>query len=365
VARSDYRAVRNDPAAVQRALDRLDAGVPGRQHIDRRRHARWRYRAPELTFELPAPDGQWNAHTAWSRNISDGGLSLLCDRFVHPGTACRVHLRSRHGQPTHLPGRVVRSRYLEGTGMLHEVGLRFEQPTHAALFCREAVATRLLLVDPDPAGELLVARHGSTSGIRPTCVRTAQRAVECAERQEFDLVLAEVNLPDAGGLDLAFHLRTNGFIGPIVAISTTPAAKAGADWLQAGCNAYIRKPLTAQVLADLLERFGPDCLVSRDADQPHLAPLVNRFVARLQQQAWRLEMAFCRADTHEMLTIAGQLKDAGSAHGFDAISAAAAVLEQSLIAGLRRRTRAALDELVRWCLAAQPVPTATASTAPA
>jgi two-component system KDP operon response regulator KdpE len=70
-----------------------------------------------------------------------------------------------------------------------------------------------------------------------------------------DLILLDLRLPDADGLDLLRELGNGA--APVIAVSAYSADQLGADALEAGCAVYLTKPFTAAELRDAVRALLP------------------------------------------------------------------------------------------------------------
>ncbi|MFB7740339.1 response regulator transcription factor [Streptomyces sp. NPDC056112] len=107
---------------------------------------------------------------------------------------------------------------------------------------------RVLIVEDDDT----IGRHLETGltggGYAPTWSRTGTGALTEAERTRYEVVLLDLGLPDADGLDLARRLRTrypNLLIIILTARDTEIDVVAGLD---AGADDYLVKPFSLTVL---------------------------------------------------------------------------------------------------------------------
>jgi CheY-like chemotaxis protein len=85
-------------------------------------------------------------------------------------------------------------------------------------------------------------------------------ALQALERESFDLVLMDVQMPEMGGFEATAAIRekekVTGRHLPIVAM-TAHAMKGDAErCLEAGMDAYISKPVVGPDLFDLVEKSG-------------------------------------------------------------------------------------------------------------
>jgi two-component system CheB/CheR fusion protein len=82
------------------------------------------------------------------------------------------------------------------------------------------------------------------------------RAEEC--RQPVDLILLDMQMPVMDGYEAASRLRQIGYVGPIIAL--TAHAMKGDDQrcLEAGCDAYVTKPIDRQKMVEIVARYTQD-----------------------------------------------------------------------------------------------------------
>ena len=115
----------------------------------------------------------------------------------------------------------------------------------------------ILLVEDDS-----LLRHAfklllEDAGYRIHEAGTAHEAVEVARDEAPDLVLLDLGLPDAPGLDVARTLRsqerTHGT--PIIALTGRVGADERQQCLDAGCTSYLTKPIEPKQLLRRLSEF--------------------------------------------------------------------------------------------------------------
>ncbi|MBP0458555.1 response regulator transcription factor [Streptomyces montanisoli] len=130
---------------------------------------------------------------------------------------------------------------------------------------------RVLVVEDDD----VIGRHLETGltggGYAPTWCRTAGGALgEVARSAAYDVVILDLGLPDADGLDVARHLRTH-LPGTLIVILTARSEEidviAGLD---AGADDYLQKPFSLSVLMARLRAH----LRRRPAPSPAEPPIL-------------------------------------------------------------------------------------------
>jgi two-component system chemotaxis response regulator CheY len=83
-------------------------------------------------------------------------------------------------------------------------------------------------------------------------------ALEALRKEEFDLVLSDINMPGMDGLALVRCVRDEALGGadlPIVMITTEGGLERVQEALAAGANDYLRKPFTADQLHKKITPF--------------------------------------------------------------------------------------------------------------
>lgn len=322
---------------------------------DRREAPRYPYRALNLRLTLRPGDPAGTTCDIAARNISRGGLGALSTRFVYPGTACVVTLRGRHGQDTRIAGRVTHCRYLPGSGTVYELGVALATPVDAALFAAEAQTLRVLLVDASPRVHELIEHFVAQLNTELTSAETLDEAAAAALSQDFDLILLDLENPSWEAFRVTRELRKAGYLGPIVGLAVQTGRSLRNKCEAAGCTGYLPKPLTPTSVAALLNSLRIPPLYSTLADQAHLVPLINRFVAELRPLARRLSAAVEAGDVKGLHTLARQLRaDAGS-YGYAAITQEAEHVQAlAAIDAPKHHLRSVVYDLIHLCLVAHP-----------
>jgi PAS domain S-box-containing protein len=111
--------------------------------------------------------------------------------------------------------------------------------------------TRILVVDDEVDGRLLLSRILEGRGAVPTCVGNANDALAVLKSQEFDLMLSDVGMPDMDGYQLMQEIRKlPEAIARIPAIAVTAYARAEDRQrsLLFGYQMHIAKPIDAREL---------------------------------------------------------------------------------------------------------------------
>jgi PAS domain S-box-containing protein len=125
---------------------------------------------------------------------------------------------------------------------------------------------RILLAEDNPVNQRVAVLTLQKQGHRVCVAGNGHDAVAALERDTFDLVLMDVQMPDMDGLEAtaAVRRRENGAgrRTPIIAL-TAHAMKGDRErFLAAGMDGYLTKPLQPQELHDAIE----GCVLSQETD---------------------------------------------------------------------------------------------------
>ena len=107
---------------------------------------------------------------------------------------------------------------------------------------------RILLVEDDAALARGIALALDARERTVTAAQTAAEARRAVAAERFDLVLLDINLPDASGLELLRDWRANGDQTSVILLTANDMEMDEVVGLEAGANDYITKPFSLAVL---------------------------------------------------------------------------------------------------------------------
>jgi CheY-like chemotaxis protein len=115
---------------------------------------------------------------------------------------------------------------------------------------------RILLAEDNPVNRKLALRLLSQLSYQAAVAENGKQAIEALERDEFDLVLMDVQMPELDGLEATRRIRARWPERELRIVAMTANAMAGdrEACLAAGMNDYIAKPIRPAELAAALER---------------------------------------------------------------------------------------------------------------
>jgi two-component system cell cycle response regulator DivK len=123
------------------------------------------------------------------------------------------------------------------------------------------MGSNILYIEDNPDNMMLVKRALESRGYTLLEAKNGIEGVTAAEKNELDLILLDINLPDIDGYEVARRLR--GSVKPTLAYTpiiaiTANALKGDAEKaLAAGCDVYMSKPINIRELWARVEAFVP------------------------------------------------------------------------------------------------------------
>jgi DNA-binding response OmpR family regulator len=189
-------------------------------------------------------------------------------------------------------------------------------------------ARRVFVMDDSPFALELTQTALAEAGIEVTTGRDLAD-LSRLDNARFDLVLMDVEMPEAYGDDIAGWLRTQGHSSPVYLISSLPREELAARAEQCGVHGYIEKALGIDaVVAKVMDLLGVAAI------GPTVAPtlLAATFHSGASGRVRRAEGAIARGDAHaaaaELHTLAGE----ASLLGVPTVAAAAAAARHAALA---------------------------------
>jgi CheY-like chemotaxis protein len=152
-----------------------------------------------------------------------------------------------------------------------ELPADFESPV--AIPTAACAPLRILLVEDNPANQKLANYILQDRGHLVEIAGDGQEAVYLTEKNSYDIILMDVQMPGMNGVDATAVIRKREEGGPRVPIiaMTAHAMKGDRDHcLAAGMDGYLTKPINAQEMSALIESLAHHSLV--EPDQLVIAP---------------------------------------------------------------------------------------------
>jgi CheY-like chemotaxis protein len=253
-----------DLVSLIELLEAQDKGKP----TARRDFTRWPFRHATIRVTLLQPSGAEVNLKLACRNLSRGGVSLLHNAFVHPGSQVVVHLPRLAGGVKDCRGAVKRCQHRRG--VLHELGIRFEEEVDLREFLGggngveffslehvnpEKLEGTILYVDDNEVDVRIFKHFLRETSLSVVTAENGTKAIEEAARS-YDVIVADWKLPDIDGTKVIEMIREQGIQTPVLLVTANPMELMRSGlWDQPGTG-LLAKPLSqTQLLRALGERL--------------------------------------------------------------------------------------------------------------
>ena len=123
----------------------------------------------------------------------------------------------------------------------------------------EGLPKRVLVAEDNVVSQQVAKRYLEAIGCNVMVVENGNAAVDACARQEFGLVLMDLQMPKMDGIQATQEIRRQERLGrhvPILALTAKSASDELARCTAAGMNGLLTKPLDIARLRQALDRFG-------------------------------------------------------------------------------------------------------------
>jgi len=115
----------------------------------------------------------------------------------------------------------------------------------------------ILVAEDSPIIQAILLRFLSSLGHRVVTVENGREAVGAVGAKDFDIVLMDIRMPEMDGVAATRSIRrtpTDAALTPIIACSADSSREKVAQFLEAGMNACIDKPVDKAALLACIDR---------------------------------------------------------------------------------------------------------------
>ena len=225
---------------------------------------------------------------------------------------------------------------------------------------------RILLAEDNPVNQTVATRMLEKRGHTVVVAGTGRAALAALDRQAFDIVLMDVQMPEMDGREATRAIRERERIhgGHIPILAVTASAMKGDRelCLAAGMDGYVTKPIKYELLIEEVERIGrpmsaplpgTEVLVSSRSrslletflgDGEMLREVAEVYLSSEPALLHAFRDAHERGDSEEMARIAHRLRGSAGAFEADELCAILGKMEQAALGNERPAIGAAFPE---------------------
>lgn len=153
--------------------------------------------------------------------------------------------------PHELPsllGRIYRVEAEQSEGALAVMAKEAQNATHDDIL--------ILVVDDHPINRMLLSDQLGSLGYRVKTARDGLDALNVIARNDIDIVLTDVNMPNMDGYGLTQRLRELGKTFPVVGVTANALAEEKQRCIDAGMDNCLSKPVTMDTLQQALTLYA-------------------------------------------------------------------------------------------------------------
>ncbi|KAA5543265.1 response regulator [Roseiconus nitratireducens] len=228
------------------------------------------------------------ADTSITRRFGGTGLGLAISHQLATAMGGGISVQSEEGHGTTFTLRVavdsIDELVLVDAAQLQQTRQSIGAP---ATRMERLPGCRVLVADDGSPNRKLIRLVLGKAGAEVVTVCDGRQAVDHAAKQEFDLILMDMQMPVMDGYTATRELRARGYAGPIIALTANAMQGDREKCFAAGCTGFVAKPIKIDVLiAELSDHFHAQSDSRGDRVEP-----TQEFVAESTSTAVELPAA--------------------------------------------------------------------------
>jgi signal transduction histidine kinase/CheY-like chemotaxis protein/streptogramin lyase len=195
-----------------------------------------------------------------TRKYGGTGLGLaICSRLVEMmGGAIQVESETGRGSTFVFTVRFGVASVAAGAKPAYSVSLKNMLEASRGSGDAPQSSLRILLAEDNPVNQRLAMRLLERRGHHVNLASSGREAIDWLERESFDLILMDLQMPDMDGLEATAMIRErekqSGGRTPIVALTAYTMKGDRERCLEAGMDNYINKPIDAVKFLEIVEQ---------------------------------------------------------------------------------------------------------------
>ena len=145
-----------------------------------------------------------------------------------------------------------------------------QQIENSAPVIPENLSGTILLAEDNKDNQQLISLILKGIGVEMTMVDNGRQAVDLALSKDYDLILMDMQMPVLDGLSATRQLREKGYRKPIVALTANVMIHNIEEYLDAGCDTHVSKPIDRNRLYEILKSYLTPAPVTEPQKQTNM-----------------------------------------------------------------------------------------------
>ncbi|HYL77258.1 MAG TPA: response regulator [Bryobacteraceae bacterium] len=235
-------------------VDAADGGVPAIAKLRQAAAAGTPYQLALLDVHMPGMDGAEVARRIRAdETLSQPVIMMLSSTDLHPGKTCCKDM----GIAAMLTKPIFGEELRTAVANVLDTSASRQAAVHSVFEHNGPTGLRVLVAEDNPVNQKLTVRLLERCGHIAVVANNGLEVLRALEREAFDLVLMDVQMPEMSGLEATSAIRKiearSGDHVPIIAL-TAHAMKGDLEkCLEAGMDDYLSKPIHVR---DLMEKIA-------------------------------------------------------------------------------------------------------------
>ncbi|KZN65605.1 ATP-binding protein [Pseudoalteromonas luteoviolacea] len=275
------------------------------------------------------------ADTTTTRRFGGTGLGLCISKNLAQLLGGDVEVTSEQGNGSVFSISIAANHQTANIEWIDCDSYIHNQVSSTQELAEKQLEANILLAEDNKDNQELITLLLSTWGLVPDIANNGAEAVEMSLVNDYDLILMDMQMPVMGGLEATEMLRHAAYDGPIVALTANIMKNDIDNYLAAGCDATLGKPIDREKLGAVLLEFlqvDNDNLSKWNnlLESEKFLQISQNYLEKLPEQLDLVESLYSEQDWESLRALAHSLKGSAGCFGFTNIHSAAGELENSL-----------------------------------
>ena len=185
----------------------------------------------------------------------------------------------------------------------------------------------ILVAEDNPDNQALISLYLKKINCTFDIAANGEQAYKKSMEGHYDVILMDMQMPIMSGLQATQKLRQKGYQGTIIALTANAMAEDQKNCLEAGCNAFLSKPIDRSKFFTTLNQYLPTDSVAPtslaplystlDLDtEPDMLELIEIYSARLPDMVHDIVRAYQIQDWRDVENMSHDIKSTSGNYGY-------------------------------------------------